>query len=109
MGSFEHPPVPTLTSITQLCRTLCRRTLKDPGLRPPDDKYGRYMTTFRKMHTQGDTVPLAVVSGEPFRIGSEHHPPPTSTTGDKTAEQSAAEAARLGQRGRGVWHDPNDR
>ena len=49
------------------------------------------------------------MSGEPFRIGSEHHPPPTSTTGDKTAEQSAAEAARLGLGGRGVWHDPNDR
>ena len=69
------------------------------------------MTTFRKMHTQGDTVPLAVVSGEPFRIGSEHHPPPTSTTGDKTAEQSAAEAADLqhGSKSRGVWHNPNDR
>ena len=39
-----------------------------PELRGPGDKFGRYMTTFRKLHTEDDTEPLAVVSGEPYRL-----------------------------------------
>ena len=40
----------------------------EPELRGPDDKFGRYMTVFRKQHTAGDTEPLGVVSGEPYRL-----------------------------------------
>jgi hypothetical protein len=41
-----------------------------PELRPSDDRFGRYMTIFRKSHTKGDTEPLAVTSGEPYRLPS---------------------------------------
>lgn len=36
-------------------------------LRNHSNKFGRYMTTFRRMHTFNDTQPLEVVSGEPYR------------------------------------------
>jgi hypothetical protein len=39
-------------------------------LRAANDPFGRYMTIFRKQHTVGDTVPLAVVSGEPYRLAT---------------------------------------
>eukprot|EP00614_Pseudopedinella_elastica_P024625 CAMPEP_0172635848 /NCGR_PEP_ID=MMETSP1068-20121228/201215_1 /TAXON_ID=35684 /ORGANISM="Pseudopedinella elastica, Strain CCMP716" /LENGTH=253 /DNA_ID=CAMNT_0013448167 /DNA_START=14 /DNA_END=775 /DNA_ORIENTATION=+ len=41
---------------------------RDPELRAADDKFGRYMTVFRKKHTDGDTKPLPVVSGVPYRL-----------------------------------------
>jgi len=42
--------------------------LQEKELRGPDDKFGRYMTIFRKQHTVGDTQPFPVVSGEPYRL-----------------------------------------
>lgn len=42
--------------------------VNEPELRGPSDKFGRYMTIFRKQHTEGDTQPFPVVSGEPYRL-----------------------------------------
>lgn len=42
----------------------------EPELRAASDPFGRYMTVFRKQHTVGDTQPLAVVSGEPYRLAT---------------------------------------
>jgi hypothetical protein len=43
---------------------------REPELRSANDPFGRYMTIFRKQHTVGDTLPLAVVSGEPYRLAT---------------------------------------
>lgn len=45
-------------------------------LRGRDDKYGRYMTTFRKMHTDGDTRPLPVSKGVAYRLDLKGEPAP---------------------------------
>jgi len=41
---------------------------KIPELRGRDDLFGRHMTIFWKKHTKGDTEPLAVTAGEPYRL-----------------------------------------
>lgn len=41
---------------------------KTPELREEGDRFGRYMTTFRKLHTDGDTKPLPVKFGTPYRV-----------------------------------------
>lgn len=56
--------------------------INDPAeaeLRAEDDPFGRRMTDFRKLHTAGDSEPLAVVSGQPFYIPPA--PSPRSSIG----------------------------
>ena len=62
-ASSPNPNVPTARPTLRL-----NDPYGDKALRGPEDKFGRYMTTFRKMHAEDDTQPLPVVSGEPYRV-----------------------------------------
>jgi hypothetical protein len=58
-------------------------------VRPDNDQFGRYMTVFRKLHTADDTEPLAVVSGEPYRL-PPRLPTPSLLTPSGAADEFAA-------------------
>jgi hypothetical protein len=75
---FENPVFPDMTKRPNYeggkcelkgkgLKTVRLNDPKRPELRDSENKFGRYMTTFRRMHTNNDTEPLEVVSGEPYR------------------------------------------